>query len=183
MYHDRIQESYLAAYHFAARAHGAQVYPGTEISYIMHLSFVSMEVLAALAAEPGHDGVLAVQCAVLHDVLEDTPTSAQDVEAMFGPRVLAGVQALTKAADVPKAAAMADSLRRIQAQPDEVWMVKLADRVSNLQEPPAYWTAPKCLAYQAEARLILDALAPASPYLAARLAQKIEAYGRWCVEG
>ena len=54
-----VQEAYLRAYHFAARAHGDQLYPGTQISYIMHLSFVSMEVLAALAVETHHDATLA----------------------------------------------------------------------------------------------------------------------------
>ncbi|NTV65521.1 MAG: bifunctional (p)ppGpp synthetase/guanosine-3',5'-bis(diphosphate) 3'-pyrophosphohydrolase, partial [Oscillochloris sp.] len=42
------QERYLAAYHFAARAHHGQIYPGTELPYSLHLAFVSMEVLAAL---------------------------------------------------------------------------------------------------------------------------------------
>jgi (p)ppGpp synthase/HD superfamily hydrolase len=66
------QETYAKAYRFAAEAHNGQLFPGTELPYIMHVSFVSMEVIAALAQEPELDGNLAVQCALLHDVIEDT---------------------------------------------------------------------------------------------------------------
>jgi (p)ppGpp synthase/HD superfamily hydrolase len=64
------QEVYTSAYRFAAEAHHGQLFPGTKLPYIMHVSFVSMEVLAALAQEPTRDGNLAVQCALLHDVIE-----------------------------------------------------------------------------------------------------------------
>lgn len=55
------QESYIKAYIFAAHAHQGQKFPGTNIPYIMHLSFVSMEIIAALNAEKEHDGDLAIQ--------------------------------------------------------------------------------------------------------------------------
>jgi guanosine-3',5'-bis(diphosphate) 3'-pyrophosphohydrolase len=72
---------------------------------------------------------------------------------------------------------MADSLARIRAQPREVWLVKLADRIVNLGPPPTDWSTDKRRAYQAEARGILTALAEASPYLADRLNARIAAYG------
>jgi (p)ppGpp synthase/HD superfamily hydrolase len=51
----------------------------------MHLSFVSMEVIAALNAESGHDGNLAVQCALLHDAIEDSASiTYDDVAKEFG---------------------------------------------------------------------------------------------------
>lgn len=81
------QETYTKAYRFAAKAHHGQLFPGTELPYIMHLSFVSMEVLAALAHEPERDGDLAVQCALLHDVIEDTAVGYEDVKAGFGTAV------------------------------------------------------------------------------------------------
>ena len=71
---------------------------------------------------------------------------------------------------------MTDSLRRILLQPREVWMVKLADRINNLQPPPSHWKDPKIAAYRAEAIQIVEALGPASPYLEGRLRAKIAAY-------
>ena len=66
------QASYLKAYRFAAEAHKGQLFPGTDLPYLMHISFVSMEIIAGLGAEKNHDGDLAIQCALLHDVIEDT---------------------------------------------------------------------------------------------------------------
>lgn len=172
------QDAFLAALDFAARRHEGQTVPGTGFPYIAHLTSVAQEVMAALAAEPGRDGTLAVTAALLHDVIEDTPTPPEAVEERFGPRVLAAVRALSKNPDLPKPAAMADSLDRIRQQPTEVWMVKMADRIVNLNPPPPRWTAEKIAAYRAEAETILAALAPASPFLAHRLAARIAAYGQ-----
>ena len=71
------QEKYIHAYHFAAKAHRGQLYPGTGLPYLMHLSFVSMEIIAALAVEEVKHPNLAVQCALLHDVIEDTKIGYQ----------------------------------------------------------------------------------------------------------
>lgn len=171
------QDHYIKAYRFAALAHNGQTVPDTDIPYLMHLSLVSMEVIASFAAEPARDGALAVQCALLHDVIEDTAITYEQVLSAFGQSVAAGVLALTKDADLPtKQEQMADSLRRIREQPHEVWMVKLADRITNLQPPPSYWTLEKKIKYQAEAVTILDALGEASTFLAERLRGKIDAY-------
>ncbi|MEJ2749737.1 MAG: HD domain-containing protein, partial [Anaerolineae bacterium] len=89
-------EAYTKAYRFAAEAHNGQLFPGTELPYLMHLSFVAMEIMAALAREPKWEGNLAVQCALLHDVIEDTAVSYEDVESEFGTAVADGVLALTK---------------------------------------------------------------------------------------
>lgn len=180
MKNDSWQDHYIKAYRFAALAHNGQKVPDTDIPYLMHLSLVSMEVIASFVAEPARDAALAVQCALLHDVIEDTPTSYEQVLETFGKSVADGVLALTKNEKLPtKQEQMADSLQRIREQPHEVWLVKLADRITNLQPPPSYWTQEKKKKYQAEAAMILDALGEASPYLALRLRGKIDAYDEY----
>jgi (p)ppGpp synthase/HD superfamily hydrolase len=170
------QEGYLKALRFAAEAHGAQTFPGTKLPYLLHVGLVCMEVIAALREEPAHDQELAVQCALLHDVVEDTPVTLDQVRTAFGAAVAAGVSALSKDPSLPKEGQLEDSLRRIRAQPQEVWMVKMADRITNLQAPPGHWSREKAAAYREEARLIHRQLHEASAALAARLAAKIEAY-------
>jgi (p)ppGpp synthase/HD superfamily hydrolase len=170
---------YIRALAFAARAHGDQKVPGTGFPYIAHVATVTQEVMAALTAEPGLDGDLAVQCALLHDVIEDTGNTYEQVEREFGRKVADGVLALTKDMTVEKPRRLADSLVRIKAQPREAWMVKLADRITNLQPPPPQWTFEKRQEYRAEAILILDALRDASPMLAQRLADKIGEYDQF----
>jgi (p)ppGpp synthase/HD superfamily hydrolase len=172
-------ELYARALRFAAGAHGEQRVPGTEHPYLVHVCTVAAEVIAALEVEPRQDPDLAVACALLHDVVEDTKVRLDAVERDFGAPVAAGVAALTKQASLPKEQRMADSLERIRRQPPEVWMVKLADRITNLQPPPAHWTQEKCGAYRREAEAILEALGEASRTLAARLRERIAGYRRF----
>jgi (p)ppGpp synthase/HD superfamily hydrolase len=170
------QEIYIKAYRFAAYAHLGQKVPGTEISYIMHLSFVCMEVIAALNVEQEHDGNLAIQCSLLHDTIEDTNTTFEQIQTEFGEAVVNGVLALTKNSSLEKSLQMPDVLQRIKGQPPEISMVKLADRITNLQPPPHYWKQDKIVRYRAEAISIYEALKDASPFLGLRLASKIENY-------
>jgi len=167
----------IGALRFAAIAHEGQQVPGSTLPYLLHLSQVMTEVSAALQQEPARDGELSILCAVLHDCVEDTEVTLEQVAAEFGDAVAAGVSALTKNPSLPKADQMADSLCRIQDQPMAVWKVKLADRITNLQRPPAHWTRQKALRYQTQAGQILQALGDASPVLAKRLEAKIAAYG------
>lgn len=175
------QDKFLKAWNFAAEAHSGQTVPGSRRAYINHVGSVAMEILAAVArrrdvARPD----LAVQCALLHDVVEDTPTTIAEIEATFGADVAAGVEALTKDPTLgSKAAQMADSLRRIRREPREVWMVKMADRITNLQKPPGHWRPDKITRYREEAQLIHDKLHEGCPVLAERLARKIADYARF----
>lgn len=167
-------DRYVAALRFAAERHAGQRVPGSELPYVVHVVSVAAEVIAAIA--DADDPELAVVCALLHDTLEDTPTSHAELAAAFGAAVADGVRALSKDPAVAAGVRMADSLRRIRAQPRSVWMVKLADRITNLAPPPAHWTADKCRAYRAEAVEIVEALGAASPRLEARLRARIAAY-------
>lgn len=167
---------YLRAVRFAAEAHQGQKIPGEELPYLLHVCQVASEVQAALAAEPQERPDLALACALLHDTIEDTKVDRAALAAAFGEAVAAGVAALSKDPALPKDQAMADSLRRIREQPREVWLVKLADRIVNLEPPPHYWKPPKIAAYREEAVRILAALGEASPYLSARLTARIAGY-------
>jgi (p)ppGpp synthase/HD superfamily hydrolase len=167
-------EAYVTALRFAAIKHEGQRVPGSALPYLVHVVSVAAEVIAALPTLSEPD--LGVQCALLHDTLEDTATSYGELDTMFGRAVADGVQALTKDAALPKPDRMADSLRRIRAQPRDVWAVKLADRITNLAPPPAGWSRDKCASYREEAIAIADALGEASPVLEARLRARIEAY-------
>ncbi len=170
------RELYIEASRFAAQAHRGQLIPGSDLPYLLHLNLVSMEIIAALIAEPGHDGDLAVQCALLHDTIEDTSTNYEQIKSRFGVRVADGVAALSKNPALEKSKRLLDSLARIQLQPIEIWMVKMADRITNLQPPPHHWTTAKISQYRVEAIEIHTQLQAASPFLALRLAEKIQNY-------
>ena len=68
---------------FALAAHGAQTRKGTEIPYVSHLLQVS-----GLVLEYGGDMVQAT-AALLHDIVEDTAATIEEVMAQFGGEVAA----------------------------------------------------------------------------------------------
>jgi (p)ppGpp synthase/HD superfamily hydrolase len=161
------------AWFYAARKHQAQTYPGTGLPYLTHLGSVLLELTQALIAAPEIDANLAMLCAILHDSLEDTEATAGELAELFGESVAAGVGALSKNKSLRGEAATRESLERIQKQPREIWLVKLADRAANLGTPPEHWAREKRHAYAAEGELILNALGEASAVLAKRLAERI----------
>ncbi len=166
------------------KLHSGQHYggtaPGEKIDYINHIGSVVFEVLAALPYHEDIDEDLVVKCAMLHDTIEDTSATYQDIHSLFGEAVAKGVMALTKDKTLgSKSEQMLDSLQRIREQPKEVWMVKMADRITNLYAPPYYWNTEKKVTYQEEARLIYNNLKDSSEYLAERLKSKIEGYQKY----
>jgi len=171
------QDLYLKAIRFAGNAHRDQKIPGTELPYVIHLSNVCMEVMTAICAGGAVNPDLAVQCALLHDSMEDAGITFDGISSSFGESVALGVLALTKNRTLAKELRMADSIERIKLQPREIWMVKLADRITNLQPPPPHWTKEKILSYRLEAEYLLQSLGKADIMLGDRLRKKIENYG------
>ena len=176
------QEQYLKAWDFATIAHEGQTYggpkPGMQLDYINHVSSVTMELIWALSSSSQeYNDSLAVQCALLHDILEDTKITYVEIENEFGIKVAQGVLALSKNAEIKtKKEQLVDSLNRIKLQPKEIWMVKLADRITNLSPPPYYWSTEKVASYKDESKLIYDFLYESNSILAKRLKSKIKKY-------
>ncbi|WP_044418204.1 HD domain-containing protein [Halarcobacter anaerophilus] len=171
------QEKYLKALNFAAKAHKEQKTP-YGLPYLTHLTSVAMEVIHAceeskLEIEKSD---LAISVALLHDTIEDTDVTYDDLYTEFDAQIAEGVEALTKDFSLSKKDQMADSINRLMSQPYEVQMVKLADRITNLQKPPESWDNLKILNYHKEAKFILSCLKNCNVYLSKRLEDKINNY-------
>ncbi|MDY0133020.1 MAG: HD domain-containing protein [Desulforegulaceae bacterium] len=175
------QDKYLKALNFASKWHLGQKIPGSELPYIIHPVAVAMEIIKAIPFEHKiSEGDFCVESALLHDVLEDTEATYSLVLKEFGKKTADGVLALTKNKDFSnKKEAMKDSLERIKNQPFEIWLVKIADRISNLYKPPSFWTKIKIKNYFEESLLILEELGKESCFLSKRLKKKIETYKGW----
>ncbi len=125
---DRIQR----AYRIAAAAHGDQRRKSGE-SYISHPLAV-----AKVVAEFGLDDV-AISAALLHDAVEDTAVSLDQLVDEFGEAVAHVVDGVTKLDRVhfdTKEAQQAASLRKMMiaiAQDARVLIIKLADRLHNME--------------------------------------------------
>jgi len=173
-----IQDVYQIAIRYAAEKHAVlqQTLPDSIIPYAVHLSNVAMEILVAASHSKNFDTEFAIQVALLHDVLEDTAVTAEELKTDFGIEVTTGVLALTKNKSLPKEQQMIDCLQRLKTCVSEVRAVKLADRITNLQTPPKSWTIEKRLNYLREGELILKEMRGTNEYLEKRLELKIEEY-------
>jgi (p)ppGpp synthase/HD superfamily hydrolase len=87
-------DRYLAALRFAAEKHLPQKFPGTDLPYLMHVVTVASEVIAHLPLLDLADPDLAVTSALLHDTIEDTSATYDEIAARFGAAVADGVAAL-----------------------------------------------------------------------------------------
>jgi len=176
-----VQSQYQKAIIFATSKHmeKEQKVPGTDLPYVVHLSNVAMEIMIAASNSENFDLDFAIQVALLHDILEDTSTKIEELEIKFGADIAKAVSALTKNSNLPKDEQMQDSLSRIKVLQPEVWAVKLADRITNLQSPPSYWNNQKKINYQNEARIILEELKAGNEFLAMRLETKIAEYKKY----
>ncbi len=174
------QDKYVEAWNFVSNIHNVQKLPGSDIPYINHLGLVAMEAMTTVANNDVKNPNALVLCALLHDSIEDTAATYETIQKAFGADIADGVLSLTKDTRLPsKIEQMQDSICRIKKQPKEIWMVKLCDRITNLQTPPKHWDKEKIAKYLDEARYILDQLGAASEFLAERLKIKIAAYEQY----
>jgi GTP pyrophosphokinase len=122
----------LRAFEVADRAHVDQVRKSGE-PYIHHPIAV-----ATVVAELGLDDI-TVASALLHDAVEDTGVTVEDVAAEFGPTVASIVDGVTKLDRVrfdSKEAQQAASMRKMLVAMAKDWrvlIIKLADRLHNMR--------------------------------------------------
>src|SRR5215204_6393383 len=120
------------AYVYAMKAHGEQKRASGD-PYFAH----PLEVAAILTELKLDDATIAA--AVLHDTIEDTEATLEEIEKSFGPQIGALVDGLTKIARldlVSKRAAQGENFRKLLlaiAADVRVLLVKLADRLHNMR--------------------------------------------------
>ena len=170
---DRISEALL----FASIKHEGQKMKQPDVSYVAHLQGVCLEAVGGcLNNKSDVNFEKVIMLALLHDIIEDTHTTYEEVREKFGKEIADGVMALTKNDSLKAEVKMKDSLRRIKEQGIEACIVKLADRLFNLKDIPSQWSENKVESYKEEAKLILKELGFANEYMARRMKDKIEKY-------
>lgn len=94
--------------------------------------------VAQIAAEEIGLGTTSIVCALLHDVVEDTSITLDDIEAQFGKKVAKIIDGLTKISGVfdPNSSIQAENFRKMLltlADDVRVILIKLADRLHNMR--------------------------------------------------
>ncbi|MBQ3519826.1 MAG: HD domain-containing protein [Clostridia bacterium] len=122
------------AVQFAAQKHNTQRRKGTDIPYLLH----PMEVAAIVGTITSDPCILAA--AVLHDVVEDTDATPEEICEMFGARVaqLVAAESENKKKDRPAAETWMlrkqETINALQNTTDiAVKMICLGDKLSNLR--------------------------------------------------
>ena len=142
---------------FAAEAHRNHRRKGaSQEPYINHL----IEVLDLVASVDDGDMDVLI-AALLHDVLEDTGTSYDDLVATFGGRVARIVREDLDDMTLPKPERRRARLAGISKTSREARLVKFADIISNLRaiatSPPAGWSNERRLGYLESCLDLVDA--------------------------
>ena len=154
------------AFEFAMSRHGNQTRPAGQ-PYIEHL----LEALEVLVRGPGIKDEAMLVASALHDVVEDTPTTIEEVADRFGEQVADLVRWVTKpeaSTDLTGKEQKKLYLDSLQEAPEEALAVKLADRVSNVQ---CLDTHPKPVKQRRYYQETIDYLLP--------LSERIPWYKEW----
>lgn len=146
----------LAALRLAAEKHRTQKRKGVDASpYINH----PIEVAELLARVGSVRDVDLLAAAILHDTIEDTETTPEELEAAFGARVRALVAEVTDDKRLPKEERKKLQIEHSPQLSREAKQIKLADKISNVREigasPPRDWSLERRREYIAWARSVV----------------------------
>lgn len=149
----------LKAVAFAAEKHRNQRRKDAEASpYINH----PIAVANVLVNEGGIDDVTAICGALLHDTVEDTDTTWEELEAEFGSALVALVREVTDDKALPKAERKRLQVEHAAHASSRARLVKLADKICNLRDiaatPPADWSEERKREYFLWAKQVVDAI-------------------------
>lgn len=166
------QRALLRAIDFAARKHRDQRRKDDAASpYINHP--VSVALLLAELAEVTDVDVLTA--AILHDTIEDTATTAEEIEGAFGPRVRGLVLEVTDDKSLPKAVRKRLQIEHARSLSAGATFIKLGDKIDNVRDistsPPRGWTLQRRAEYIDWAEAVVQACPPVSPALVATFGQ------------
>ncbi len=133
---------YAARQHLAQRRKGERAEP-----YINHLT----EVAALLAEATDGGDVVLVMGGLLHDTLEDTDSTYEDLAQRFGPEVAALVAEVTDDKSLKKEDRKRLQVEKAAGKSPRARMLKIADKTSNLrsliESPPKGWTEERLRDY------------------------------------
>lgn len=160
------QNVILRAAHFARHAHAGQRRKYQDQPYIYHPARVA----GRMALHPEATEAL-VAAAFLHDVVEDTPHSLDEIEEHFGPEIARLVDELTEASlgmAAPRSVRMQVDREHYARVSREAKLLKLLDRIDNLEsieQAPVNFVHKYCQ----ESRLLAEVIGDADAELKAEL--------------
>lgn len=115
-----------------------------------------------LTNEAGITDIDVIQAAILHDTVEDTNTTFDEIEKEFGIKVCNIVAEVTDDKSLSKATRKELQIERAKGSSHEAKLVKLADKLYNLRDleitPPEKWSNERIKEYFEWAKKVIDEL-------------------------
>lgn len=151
---------------FAAEKHRNQRRKDIEASpYINH----PIALAQILTNEAGIEDEKVLVAAILHDTIEDTETTSQELVDCFGDEVTTIVLEVTDDKSLPKAERKRLQIEHASTISRRAKLVKLADKIANLRDiavsPPAGWSMQRQQEYFDWALAVVDGLRGTHPTL------------------
>lgn len=133
---------------FAAKKHRDQRRKDAQATpYINH----PIELADLLVNEGNISDTQVLVAAILHDTVEDTQTTAQELESIFGYKIASIVMEVTDNKDLPKSDRKRLQIENAAHCSDQAKLVKLADKICNLRDmlvnPPNKWSQQRIQEY------------------------------------
>jgi len=156
----------LKAFRFAAEKHNDQRRKDTRSSpYINHL----IGVTETLWSVGDVRDVNLLVAAILHDTIEDTNTTAEEIKAKFGEDVLALVLEVTDDKSLPKQTRKQLQIEHAPHKSERAKMLKIADKINNIRDivkfPPSNWTMERKQEYLLWSEKVVAGLRGVNPKL------------------
>lgn len=154
------------ALRFAAERHKGQTRSDGVTPYIEHPARA-----VRVLREAGYPHQVQA-AAALHDTVEDTNTTNQELVDRFGPEIAALVAHVTDPPGIADSQRRLSQLEHAASMPPEAQAVKLADRIANLHDTihnPPDWSAQKLSRYYDHSEALAERCAAAHPGLAAKV--------------
>ncbi len=134
----------VRAFAFASEKHSSQRRKdAAESPYINH----PIALVDVLANEGNVTNIDTLCAAALHDTIEDTATTADELKSIFGEKITSIVLELTDDKSLPKHVRKEKQIQHAPHCSPEAKLVKLADKICNLRNiitaPPADWSAER----------------------------------------
>jgi GTP diphosphokinase / guanosine-3',5'-bis(diphosphate) 3'-diphosphatase len=162
----------LKAMAFAASKHRDQKRKGVEESpYINH----PITVAKVLWHEGGVRDPVIIAAALLHDTIEDTQTTPEELSGAFGASVAAVVEEVTDVKWLSKRSRKVLQVARAGRASTRAKQIKLADKICNLRDilasPPKDWSIERKRQYFDWAKRVIDQVRGTNPKLERRFDQ------------
>jgi len=144
---------------FAARKHKDQRRKDDASSpYINH----PVSLADVLVHEGGVTDLPTIAAALLHDTIEDTETTAEEIEVHFGATIRSIVEEVSDDKSLGKQACKQMQITKAPTLSSQARAVKLADKICNLRDvvvnPPSGWTLERRQGYFDWAKKVIDGL-------------------------